>query len=135
MEKTRQYPVVRQVVSGGTHKARGGWHELRDGARFTLARHLPARFDVSAEACLPLARASRLARQIRQDLWREFRGLRGFSPVILIDVREEGVCVKAGGQFLVSAPVPAYLSDRIQALLDSPAHRARWLTWARERAS
>ncbi len=122
-------------MSGGPHKARRGWHEVREGTQLTLTRHLPARFDVLAETTLPPARRGRLARQIRQDLWRELRGLRGFSPVILIDATEEGVTVKAGGQFLVRGAVPKNLSNRIQALLDSPAHRARWLTWARVRRS
>ncbi|PYG30048.1 hypothetical protein [Pelagimonas varians] len=119
----------------GNHKSRGGWYELREGAQFTLSRHLPARFDVQAEAVFPPALRGRLARQIRQDLWRELRGLRGFSPVILVSTTEEGMTVTAGGQFLVPGSVPKNLSNRIQSLLDSPAHRARWLKWAKRRAT
>ncbi|WP_299928036.1 hypothetical protein [uncultured Pelagimonas sp.] len=120
-------------MAKGNHKSRQSWHELREGSQLTLTRHLPARFDVSAETTLPPARRGRLARQIRQDLWRELRGLRGFSPVVVIVATEEGVKVTAGGQFLVRGAVPTNLSTKIQALLDSPAHRARWLSWARVR--
>ena len=51
--------------------SRNRWHILRERDRYTLARHVPARFDVEATAHFPPARMDRLAQQIRQDLWRE----------------------------------------------------------------
>ncbi len=108
------------------------WHVRAEGGRYTLARRWPPRFDVSATSAFPPARPDRLARQVRQDLWRLLRGLRGFSPVIQIDATEVGLSLRAGGQV---ARCPAGTEARIQALLDDPAHRARWLSWARERAA
>lgn len=111
--------------------SRARWHILEEGGRYTLARQWPPRFDVSAEVAFPKARAGRLAQQVRQDLWRAFKHLRGFSPVVEVNATETGLLVRAGGRAM--APVPPQTQARIQALLDSPAHRARWLTWAQER--
>lgn len=109
--------------------ARGGWHILRDGAALTLARHLPVRFDLCAEAVFPPARKGRLAGQIRQDLWRLLKGLRGFSPVIRIEPAEAGLRVIAGGR--AARPFPGARTEAaIAALLDCPVHRARWLAHA-----
>ncbi|MBS0125192.1 hypothetical protein KB874_13960 [Aestuariicoccus sp. KMU-90] len=100
-----------------------------------LARHWPPRFDVAAESRFPPARPGRLAHQIRQDLWRELQGLRGFSPVIQIDADERGLTVTAGGR-LEAASLPHDLARaRIAALLECPRHRARWLAWAQERTT
>ena len=57
---------------------RGNWFEIYDGPCFTLARRLPARFDISREISMPLMSAPRLARQIRQDIWRKLQSIRGF---------------------------------------------------------
>jgi hypothetical protein len=113
--------------------SRNTWHIQRDGARLTLSRRLPARFDVMASAEFPTMGRGRRARQIRQDLWRLLKGLRGFSPVIQIDATETGLQVSAGGSMLASTPVPKGTEARIQALLESPDHRQRWLAWAQER--
>lgn len=107
---------------------RNGWYINHDADQFVLARHWPPRFDVSAQSAFPPAEPSRLARQIRQDLWREFRHLRGFSPVVKVAATEHGVSVRAGGRLMSRAPRDT--ESRIQNLLDSPAHRLRWLKWA-----
>ena len=62
---------------------RGNWFEIYDGPCFTLARRLPARFDISREISMPLMSAPRLARQIRQDIWRKLQSIRGFLPVVI----------------------------------------------------
>ncbi|KUF12038.1 hypothetical protein [Pseudoponticoccus marisrubri] len=110
---------------------RNGWHVSADAERLVLARHWPPRFDLAAMSAFPPVRRGRLARQVRQDLWRLLKGLRGFSPVIEIAAAEGGVRLQAGGR--VDGAVPAGTADRIKALLDDPAHRARWIGWARER--
>lgn len=109
---------------------KNGWYEVRDGAVYTLARHWPARFDVSASAQFPVLRRGRLARQVRQDMWREFRHLRGFSPVVQVSVTEDGISVTAGGRIMSTTGVPQQMVTRLQALLDDPARRARWIAWA-----
>ncbi|RSK31433.1 hypothetical protein EJA01_14930 [Rhodovulum iodosum] len=112
--------------------AQGGWHILREEGALTLARHLPARFDLSVRAGFPAARKRRLAQQIRQDLWRELQQIRGFSPVIRVEAEGAGLVVTAGGR--AARPFPkARAETRIAALLASPAHRARWLAHAQER--
>ncbi|WP_136440995.1 hypothetical protein [Pacificoceanicola onchidii] len=121
-------------MAGGTRR-KNAWHEVRDGSDYTLSRHWPARFDVSASARFPALRRGRLARQIRQDLWREFKHLRGFSPVIHIAATEDGFCVTAGGQFMAKGRVPQGAVSRIETLLDDPARRARWIAWAGEGAA
>ncbi|WP_245710849.1 hypothetical protein [Citreimonas salinaria] len=105
-----------------------GWYEHRESGRYTLARHWPPRFDVAASADFPPLRASRLAHQVRQDVWRAFQRLRGFSPVVQIDVRDTGIRVTAGGR--AARPVPPGLETRIEALLDDPCLRARWIAHA-----
>lgn len=111
--------------------SRTGWHTLREPGGVTVARALPPRFDVAAEARLPAARPGRLAHQIRQDLWRACRAVRGFSPVVRVEPAGEGVLVRAGGR--LAAPAPPTLGARIAALLDDPANRRRWLANAAPR--
>jgi hypothetical protein len=109
--------------------ARNGWHILRDEDGLTLARHLPARFDVSAEAEVPLCDAGRLARQVRQDMWRAMQRVRGFSPVVRVERVSGGLRVTAGGR-LADPRTAAHVLPRIEAMLDDPDLRARWLAWA-----
>lgn len=78
--------------------SRKGWHVLRDGPRLTLARKLPARFDVEAATNLPAAGRLRLAWQVRQDIWRALQRQRGFSPVIEVTSGPGGLFVRAGGR-------------------------------------
>ena len=66
---------------------RGNWFEIYDGPCFTVARRLPARFDISREVLMPLMSAPRLAHQIRQDMWRKLQSIRGFLPVVEITHR------------------------------------------------
>lgn len=107
------------------------WHILREEGALTLARRVPARFDVMAEATLPLARKGRLAQQIRQDVWRTLQGVRGFSPVVRVEEDGPQLKIRAGG----AIEARTFPKDRIEAqiadLLNSPAHRARWLKHAR----
>ena len=102
-----------------------GWHVLREGATLTLARHLPARFDIGAEATFPPMDRLRLAHQVRQDMWRALRDLRGFSPVVQVTAQEGALLLRAGGR--VAGPAPkTVLEACIAALLADPEKRARW---------
>ena len=65
--------------------ARKNWHIIRSGGELTLARRLPVRFDVAAQTTLPIAGKLRIAQQIRQDLWRLLRHVRGFCPVVRVE--------------------------------------------------
>lgn len=104
-----------------------GWHILREGARLTLARRLPARFDIEAATCLPFTGRGRLAAQIRQDVWRALQGQRGFSPVVEITAGAEGLAVRAGGRVENARFDREGLERRVAEVLASPANRRRWL--------
>jgi hypothetical protein len=110
---------------------RRGWWERRHGETFALARRLPLRWDVAADAVLPDLGRRRLAHAIRQDLWRAFRDLRGFAPAVEVR-RTDGAChVWAGGA--VEGALPASLGTRVAALLDDPAVRVGWIRAAAHR--
>ena len=127
------------LLPDAPRRLKGGWFEQRSGRGYVLSRQWPPRFDVQVRAeFLPAAaalRRGRLARQIRQDLWRALRGLRGFSPVIQIDTGDHGLAITAGGRLLDGAPKPGGAEAKIAALLEDPAHLARWFAWAQERAA
>lgn len=108
-------------------RARNGWHIDRDGATLTLSRMRDARFDLAEAAFFPgedLIR-SRLAHQIRQDMWRRLQRLRGFCPAVRVTAQEGGFAVVAGGA------IEGRVTDRartvIADMLQDPALRQRWI--------
>jgi len=109
---------------------KNGWHSQTEPGALSVARRLPVRFDVSAVTTFPRARKGRLAHQIRQDLWRVLRDLRGFSPAVRVEDLDAGLRVTAGGRCDGAAP-RAQAEERIAALLADPGKRARWLAHAR----
>lgn len=110
--------------------ARRPWHMHENGGELVLARRWPARFDLSVETRLPpLARPARLAHQVRQDLWRALRDLRGFSPCVAVRSGPDGITLRAGGQLDGARPTPRD-AERIAQVLDDPANRARWARWS-----
>ncbi len=112
---------------------RTGWHILTDAEGLTLARRLPVRWDVWAEAIFPIVRPLRLAQQVRQDLWRLLARQRGFSPVIRVTTGGDGLVLRAGGQ--VAGPVPSATSDHIAGLLADPDRRQRWIAHSMPKAT
>ena len=121
--------MLKPVSHITSRSLRGNWHELRDGHSYTLTRHLPARFDVSACAVFPVLRRGRLARQIRQDMWRMLQDLRGFSPVVQVSSHQDGLLVRAGGRVMGRA---SGVEARIHDFLNDPNRRARWIVCARK---
>ena len=104
---------------------RSRWHILQDSDGLTLCRHVPPRFDFAVRTVLPGGRSARLAHQIRQDLWRALRAVRGFSPVVRLDRSDHGWDVMAGGRS--AGPVPATVMVQAEAVLNDPRNRARWV--------
>jgi hypothetical protein len=100
----------------------------------TLARHLPARFDVAAETILRDGSAMRLAHQVRQDLWRALQNLRGFSPVVQVTRRPNGMHIKAGGAVTGALP-KSKVEAQIAALLEAPDLRRRWERFATKKGA
>ncbi|PRY25056.1 hypothetical protein CLV78_102233 [Aliiruegeria haliotis] len=105
--------------------SRDRWHIRRDGPVLTLARRLPARFDVAVATELPPGGRQRVASQIRQDLWRALQHQRGFSPVVEVTTIAGGLRVRAGGR-VDGAFSRCALEGRIRAVLEDPARRDRW---------
>lgn len=106
------------------------WHTERNDDCMTLSRQLPARFDVSASARFPFVARGRLAHQIRQDLWRALKDVRGFSPVVRVESDEDGLNVTAGGR--VGYPIAPQVKHEIDDLLNDTARRARWIKCAQK---
>lgn len=114
--------------------ARTKWHTLKDGDVLTLARHLPARFDVAAETTVRAGSAMRLAHQVRQDMWRALQSLRGFSPVVQVTRRDGAMHIKAGGA-VNGALSKAAIEAKITALLTSPDYIRRWERFATKKGA
>ena len=111
---------------------RGNWFEIYDGPCFTLARRLPARFDISREISMPLMFAPRLARQIRQDIWRKLQSIRGFLPVVEITDRGAHLHIRAGGELTCPAPFERS-GERIFDVLSNRDNQRRWAAFAAAR--
>lgn len=105
-----------------------GWHIDKEQGQVTVCRHLPARFDVSAQTQLAGGDALRLAMQIRQDMWRALRNLRGFSPVVQITSTDGQLEVRAGGRIMGHAT--ANVEAKILMVLQNSENRERWLKCA-----
>ena len=111
---------------------RGNWFEIYDGPCFTLARRLPARFDISREISMPLMSAPRLARQIRQDIWRKLQSIRGFLPVVGITDCGTHLHIRAGGELTCPAPFERS-GERIFDVLSNRDNQRRWAAFAATR--
>lgn len=112
--------------------ARNAWHILKDDQSVTVARRVPARFDVVAEVTLPSARKLRVAQQVRQDLWRALQGQPGFSPVVEVRDVDGELAIRAGGQ-CDRQVARADMEARIDTLLNDASKRARWIRYAQHR--
>jgi hypothetical protein len=113
--------------------AKPKWHIQTTGDVLTLARHLPARFDVAAETALPSGSRLWLAHQIRQDMWRALRNLRGFSPVVEVARGTDELRIKAGGS-IAGRFAKAQIEEQISRVLSHPETRARWIRFAERKA-
>ena len=100
------------------------WHITRNETSLTLSRRRHARFDVAVETVLSGGSKTRLAHQIRQDLWRALQNLRGFSPAVQITTIGAGVAVRAGGQIDGAFP-RLQIETRIADVLENPKNRTQ----------
>lgn len=114
--------------------SRNAWHITRGAGGVLLARRPGAQAGgpgIWAECRLPLVpRLTALAHEIRKDIWRALRDVRGFSPVVEIRLRgeETGLWVRAGG--VAMAAPPAALQAKLHAVLQDKRRRARWIAHA-----
>ena len=87
----------------------------------------PGQFDITPRPLSPGA-ARRMARAIRQDLWRACKSVRAFTPRVHVILAEGLATITAGAT--VQAAIPPDLSARVAALLDDPKKRALWHVYA-----
>lgn len=106
----------------------------RTAGSLVLARRWPPRFDAVAEATFPPVRRSVLAHEIRKDLWRLFRQVKGLTPVVEVTDVADGLRVRAGARIEAATRTPAVCSGRIADLLGDPAIRSRWIAHAGRRS-
>ncbi len=105
------------------------WHEECCADRYVLSRLWPARFDFAVVRELPVMGRARLARQLRQDMWRALRDLRGFAPVVEVVRDGAGLRVTAGGA-VAGRFDRAAAEEAVAGVMDCPMRRARWARWA-----
>jgi hypothetical protein len=106
------------------------WMTSDINGEFVMARRLPARFDLCVETTLPLLSRRKLALQIRQDMWRVLRNLRGFLPAVAVMRASNGVRVRAGGQFTCPVHLPS-AEAKLRDMLNDAARRQRWSNFAK----
>lgn len=112
--------------------SKNAWHILKDDQSVTVARRVPARFDVVSEAKLPLGDKLRVAQQVRQDLWRALQNQTGFSPVVEVRESDGALSIRAGGQ-CDRKIARQTVESRIADLLNDASKRARWVRFAQRR--
>lgn len=111
---------------GATEVARAGAGALRGEAS--------VRDGWRAEAADAPRFRRRLAHQVRRDLWRALRRVRGFAPVVRVEGPEAGrVTVQAGGR-LAAPGAEAQVRAAAAALLADEALRGRWTAFAAREA-
>ncbi|MBW6416676.1 hypothetical protein [Celeribacter sp. PS-C1] len=112
--------------------SRSRWHMYEVDGALTVARRIPAHFDLAASTVIEggaVLRKSRVAHQVRQDMWRALQSLRGLAPVVRVVAQGEDLEITAGG--MIAGRFPKQESEaRIQAVLDDPQNRARWARFA-----
>ncbi|MEM8740524.1 MAG: hypothetical protein AAGE13_03420 [Pseudomonadota bacterium] len=116
--------------------SRTRWVRRDIGGTTRIAAHSARGWDLTARGDLPETGAgsdprfrARLAHQIRKDLWRLLRGLRGFAPMVEIEFDAGKLSATAGGS-LLAGPAPAGTAAQIADLLADPQRQRRWLAFA-----
>lgn len=108
-----------------------GWRAQEVNGVLTVSRHLPVSFDLAVETVLPLVGSRRrLAHQVRQDMWRALRDLRGFAPAVRIAPEAGHLRLTAGGSVAAKTFPRARCEALLRDLLDDPLARSRWLRCA-----
>jgi hypothetical protein len=111
------------------------WHITVDGEILTLSRGAIGPFDFYASVLLQgqaFLRRGRVAHQVRQDLWRALQSLRGYSPMVQVQVIGQDLEIKAGGT--VQGRFPRAQTQAIVAdVLSCPRRQARWIRSAQRK--
>lgn len=112
------------------------WTCIEEPGASTLTRTGTAPgWDLSADAFLPRPAVispvirRRIAHQVRQDLWRALRHLRGFVPVVRVEEGAGGLAIRAGGRLLTGRPAMRD-TDRIAGVITNEKNQRRWTAFA-----
>ena len=73
---------------------------------------------------------ARLACQIRQDLWRAVRHVRGFVPLVAVSDNSGVLVLEGGGRLDTASGHRPSLSTALGRVLDDPRNTTRWTAWA-----
>lgn len=107
--------------------SRDRWHVIEEeGGALIIARRWPVRFDLAVSTELPDGGRRWIAHQVRQDLWRSLRRLRGFVPAVRVMRGAGGLSITAGGEVRGRCD-RGQAEARIAAMLEDRHNRARWL--------
>lgn len=122
---------------------RDAWSETEAAEAVTLARAgagasaplVAARDGWAAPAARDPARfRAAVAHQVRQDLWRALRTVRGFAPEVTVAGAPGGLEVTAGGRLLSGDAARGRVAATAARLLADGALRRRWTAYALRRA-
>jgi hypothetical protein len=108
--------------------AQRNWHMNTIENGLTLSRHRSARFDFSSVILIAGGadlRKSRIAHQVRQDLWRALQHLRGYAPVVQVRALGDDLEITAGGEVQGRFP-KANCEDLVAQVLGCKVRQARW---------
>lgn len=107
--------------------SRDRWQVIEEeGGALIMARRWPLRFDLAVSTQLPDGGRRWIAHQVRQDVWRALRGLRGFVPAVRVLRRAGGLCVTAGGE-VAGRFDRGHAEACITDVLEDRSNRTRWL--------
>ncbi|MEM7238112.1 MAG: hypothetical protein AAF501_09860, partial [Pseudomonadota bacterium] len=73
----------------------------------------------------------RIAHQVRQDLWRSLRRIRGFVPVVRVGESNGGIAIRAGGRLLAGRPTVRDI-ERVAEVIENQTNQRRWMAFAAE---
>jgi hypothetical protein len=112
--------------------AQKNWHINTIENGLTLSRHRTARFDFASTIVIAGGadlRKSRIAHQVRQDLWRALQHLRGFAPAVQVRTLGGDLEITAGGAVYGRFP-KANCEDLVAEVLECKTRQARWARFA-----
>ena len=94
----------------------------------------PPGWTVETQVRVPIAlsqsQRARLAHQVRQDIWRANRQVRGFLPVIEVSTNADETVIRAGGSLMTRSGHVPTIAAAIARVLDDERNQARWLAHA-----
>ena len=68
----------------------------------------------------------RIAHQVRQDIWRTCRGVRGFLPMVEVSTSGDETVIRAGGSLMTRSGYVPTLEMKVARVLDCADNIARW---------